>query len=129
MNPPRYAIRSATALALIGLALSALGVVLAEFTPEENVSWALAIPALATAGLVAGALLVIARAPRLETPLAWSALLWRRVGLGTAAAILLATALAAAEAPVQGIVMGLIAIQGPVAAYLLSRHLSRLTSR
>lgn len=128
-HPRQHIVLSATGLAVFGLVLSLLGYALATFIPEVAITWALAIPAIATAGLTVGTLIVIVKAPHLSSPLTWSARLWRKVAVVTGVIIVVASAAAALSDVMQGVVLGLVALQGPVAAHMLARYYEDLPAR
>ena len=128
-HPRQHIVLSATGLAVFGLVLSLLGYALATFTPEVAVTWALAIPAIATAGLTIGTIIVIVKAPHLSSPLAWSARLWRKVAIVTGLVVVIASAVAALSDVMQGVILGLVALQGPVAAHMLARYYEDLPAR
>lgn len=115
---------TATALVLIALALSALGLVLAQFTPHEKESVALALPAIGSAGLVIGAVIVFVKLPHIKEPVSWAGRLWITVAYATAGLIVVAAIIVGiADVFLTALILGVVAIQGPVAAYLLGRHM------
>lgn len=114
-----------TGLVVLGLILSIIGLILYEFTPTQNRSWAPAIPSVATLGLTLGGIIVISRSkdPNLAD---FAPRLWKYVSYGTLATIIVVLVVAAITIdPITALILGLVAIQGPVGARFVSDQLGR----
>lgn len=114
-----------TGLVLLGLFLSVIGLILYEFTPAEDRTWAPAITSIATLGLTLGGVIIMTRAKdRGLQPFARSA--WRAIAYATAGAVVIAAIAAAILLePIIALIIGLVAIQGPVGAWFVSEQLAK----
>lgn len=114
-----------TALVLLGLFLSVIGLILHEFTPIEDRSWAPAITAIATLGLTLGGIIILTRGKD-ENLQDFARGMWKMVAFATAGAIAVAAVAAAVLLePILALIIGLVAIQGPVGAWFLSEQLAK----
>ncbi|WP_182353311.1 hypothetical protein [Flaviflexus huanghaiensis] len=114
-----------TALVLLGLFLSVIGLALHEFTPIDDRSWAPAITAVATLGLTLGGIIILTRG-RDDNLQNFARRMWKIVAYATAGAIVLAAITAAILIePVLAFIIGLVAIQGPVGAWFLSEQFAK----
>ena len=114
-----------TALVLLGLFLSVIGLILHEFTPIEDRSWAPAITAIATLGLTLGGIIILTRGKD-ENLQHFARGMWKTVAFATAGAIgVAAVAAAVLLEPILALIIGLVAIQGPVGAWFLSEQLAK----
>lgn len=115
----RQTILSATGLVLIGLVLSILGLAMHTLTPPEGRTWAPVLPAIATCGLTVCGAWVIARKPSAER----AGRAWHLTALITAAAIVAAAIALAGAGMLPVALMAVVALQGPLAAEVVSRRL------
>ncbi|WP_182171089.1 hypothetical protein [Flaviflexus equikiangi] len=123
MTPNHRIILWSTGLVVLGLFLSVIGLILYEFTPAIDRTWAPAITSIATFGLTSGGVLVITRAK--DSDLAsFARTMWRSVAYITAGAVILAAIVAALMLdPVTSLVVALVALQGPVGAWFVSQQM------
>lgn len=114
-----------TGLVIVGLFLSVIGLILHEFTPGPDQTWAPAITALSTLGLTLGGVIIISRAKD-EFLQPFARRMWKIVAYVTAAAIVVAAAISAVLLdPIIALIIGLVAIQGPIGAWFVSEQLGK----
>lgn len=126
-NPNQRIILWSTGLVVFGLILSVIGLVLYEFTPSESRNWSAAIPSVATLGLTLGGVIIITRAqdPELGD---FASNMWKTISYATAAIIAVVLVIAAITLdPVTALILGLVAVQGPIAAWFVSDQLGKST--
>ncbi|MGO1621360.1 hypothetical protein [Flaviflexus sp.] len=114
-----------TGLVIVGLLLSVIGLILYEFTPATDRTWAPVIPSISTLGLTLVGVLVISRQkdPGLH---GFAIRIWKIAAIATAIAIIVAAVAAAVMIdPITSLIIGLVAIQGPIAAWFVSGQLER----
>ncbi|MEZ7898439.1 MAG: hypothetical protein QMB98_06460 [Flaviflexus sp.] len=126
-NPNQRIILWSTGLVVFGLILSVIGLVLYEFTPAGSRNWSAAIPSVATLGLTLGGVIIITRAqdPELGD---FASNMWKTISYATAAIIAVVLVIAAITLdPVTALILGLVAVQGPIAAWFVSDQLGKST--
>ena len=114
-----------TGLVIVGLFLSVIGLILHEFTPGPDQTWAPAITALATLGLTLGGVIVISRSKD-EALQPFARKMWRTISYVTAGAIVIAAIVSAILIdPIISLIISLVAIQGPIGAWFVSEQLAK----
>lgn len=114
-----------TGLVVVGLFLSVIGLAVYELTPSEDRTWAPAIPAIATLGLTLGGVLIISRSKDSELQ-SFAGAMWKRVAYATGAVIVVVALIAAILIdPISALIMAAVALQGPIAARVLSDQFTR----
>jgi len=114
-----------TGLVLVGLFLSVIGLILHEFTPATEQTWAPAITAIATLGLTLGGVLVMSRSKDAGLQ-GFARRMWRVVACASAVAIVAASIVCAfLVEPIIALIVGLVALQGPIGAWFVSEQLGK----
>lgn len=114
-----------TGLVIVGLFLSVIGLILHEFTPAEDRTWAPVITAIATLGLTLGGIIILSRAKD-ENLQPFARVMWLTIAHWTAGAIIIAAIVGAVLLdPIISLIVGLVAIQGPVGAWFVSEQMRK----